>query len=78
MLIHAAQEAGMSVPEDADNFSAEHFPHFNVFCNMQLGAAMPYPGCHFDNAKIIKDIPDDKILTVKVSDIIALGFHYSQ
>ena len=31
MLISAAIEADMSVPDDPDNFAAEDYPHFHVF-----------------------------------------------
>lgn len=75
MLVEPAIKAGMKVPEDSDNFDPNEYPHFQVFCLMQLGSAMPYPSVHWDNAFVIASIPEDKIKTITVLEIIALGFH---
>jgi len=74
MLIEPAKKAGMSVPNDAENFSSDLFPHFRVFCNMQIGRPMPTPSCHWDNAKIIAAIPDDKIKIICLPEIEQLGY----
>ena len=74
MLVSAAEAAGMKVPPDPENFIPGDYPHFAVFCTMQLGAPMPYAGVHFENAKIIAAIPDDKIKKLKAKQIFALGF----
>jgi hypothetical protein len=74
MLVSAAEKAGMKVPVDSDNFVPEEFPHFHVFCLMQLGAAVPYHGCHWDNAKVIAEIPDEEIKSVTMQDILLKGF----
>ncbi len=79
MLIEAAEKAGIKVPEskDLENYDPKKFPHWRVFCTMQLGAAMPYWGCHWDNAKVIAEIPENKIKKVKWADIVGMGFHIS-
>jgi len=75
MIANAAEEAGMKVPADADGkWDPKEFPHFNVFCMVQLGCAM-YPGEHWNNAKVIASIPDDKIKTATVEDLIEAGYY---
>lgn len=63
MLEPAAREAGMAVPADPENYEAEKeaFPHFFVFCAVQLGSPMPTPTAHWENAKLIAAIPEDQI-----------------
>lgn len=74
MLIPAALEAGMKVPEDTENYDINEYPHFNVFCNMQLGQPMPNWTCHWSNAKVIASIPTNKIKEITMGDIFAMGF----
>lgn len=74
MLTSAAEKAGIKVPEDADNFDQELFPHFHLFCAAQLGQPMPYMGCHWENAFVIARIPADKIKTVTWKELEADGF----
>jgi hypothetical protein len=73
MLVEAAIKAGMKVPNDPDSFDANEYPHFLVFCTVQLGTSMPYPGVHFDNAKVVASIPNDQITKVTLSDLISAG-----
>ncbi|RJQ30280.1 hypothetical protein C4565_00415 [Candidatus Parcubacteria bacterium] len=74
MLVEPAKKAGMKVPKDVDNYDQEKYPHFFVYCTMQLGTPMPFPGCHWDNAKIVASIPVDKIKKVTVFDLKEMGF----
>lgn len=76
ILAVAAKKAGIKVPEDPDKFLEQktEFPHFYVFCAIQLGTSMPYPGVHFDNAKVIAEIPDSQIHTITYTELQALGF----
>ena len=73
MLLEPARQAGMKTPPDADCFNGENFPHFAVFCNVQLGGPMPSPDAHWSNANVIAAIPDDKIKTVTFNQLIAAG-----
>ena len=72
MLIPAAQEANMKVPPDADNFNAEEFPHFRVFCNIQLSRPAT-PTEHWENAIKIAAIPEDKIRIMTVPEFREIG-----
>jgi hypothetical protein len=79
MLLSPAEEAGMKVPPadfDEKNLDTlkETYPHFFVFCVMQLGRRMPSSTSHWENAKIIAAIPDDKIMQVTAADLDDLGF----
>jgi hypothetical protein len=79
MLVHpgsiakAAQDAGMAVPSDLDSYNQEAYPHWDVYCKVQLGVPVTW-GNHWRNAKIITDIPLDRIRDVTLQDLEALGF----
>lgn len=79
MLTEPAKQAGMSVPLDKklnDNLEGyrEAYPHFYVFCTVQLGRSVPYHGVHWENAKIIAGIPAEKLLHMTLHDLEDLGF----
>lgn len=74
MIAPAAKKAGMAVPDDLEDYNVEKFPHWHVFMLMQLGASMPYPGVHFDNAKVIADLPLQKVKESTYFDLLEAGF----
>lgn len=74
LLVNPAEEAGMKVPDDPEDFDAEEFPHFHVFLLLQLGRRMPTPSAHWENAKIVAAVPDAKIKKMTAADFNALGF----
>ena len=74
MIADAAIQAGIKVPADLNSYNPEHYPHWHVYCTAQLGRRMPSWGCHWSNAKVIANIPDDKIKTVTHNDLNNLGF----
>lgn len=76
MLIGAAQEAGMTIPDDPDDFHSDEFPHFHVFCAVQLGRWMEI-GEHWENAKIIAAIPEEEIRTIRLYELIEKGLSWS-
>jgi hypothetical protein len=74
MLVEPAKKAGIRVPEDVDkDYDKQKFPHWHVFCTVQLGATMPYPSVHWRNAEVIAKIPEDKIRILTLSDLQELG-----
>jgi len=73
LLIEPAKAAGMKIPDDVDSFDSNDYPHFQVFCNIQLGQSMPYWTVHWDNAKAIAAIPEDKIRYQTVKDLVEAG-----
>ena len=76
MLRSAAEKAGMKVPPDTDHFDPKEFPHFQVYCNVQLCRPIRW-GEHWENAEIIAAIPKDKIMSVTLTDLLALGLEFS-
>lgn len=76
MLVGAADQAGMKVPPDPEYFSSEEFPHFYVFCAVQLGRRME-PGEHWENAKVIAAIPEEEIRSVTLEKLIDKGLTWA-
>jgi len=76
MLKKPAEQAGIPTPDNADLYEEykELYPHFFIFCRMQLGAPMPYPSVHFDNAKIVASIPEQELQTITHEEIVRRGF----
>ena len=78
MIVPAAKKAGMKVPKDANDFDSNKYPHFCVFCIVQLCRPMLRLDEHWNNAKIIAAIPEDKIRTVTLEQLLAKGLGYAQ
>lgn len=75
-IAKAALDAGMKVPTDLDgDIDAGEYPHFTVYCNVQLNRPIRW-GEHWDNAKVVAAIPDDKIRTVTLEDLIQAGLEW--
>lgn len=72
MIAVHAEEAGMKVPDDCDDFKSDDFPHFQVFCNWQLCRAMDWDEPSH-NAQIIAEIPEEEILTLTFEGLLAKG-----
>lgn len=73
MIVEAAYEAGIEVPNNFHDYDKDKYPHWFVFCQMQLGQPMPNPNSHWENAKVIAAIPDDQIKTVTPEQLCELG-----
>ena len=74
MLIGPSEKAGMKVPPDADKFDPNEYPHFQVYLNCQLGAALPFPAAYWQNAEIVAAVPKDKIKTITYTELLEQGF----
>lgn len=73
MLVDPAEKAGMRVPDNPDDFDETEYPHFFVFCQVQLGSPMPTPVAHWDNAKVVAELTEDEIKTTTFEDLIERG-----
>jgi hypothetical protein len=76
MLIPAAKKAGMKVPtfnKGKEQFNADKYPHFNLYCNAQLNRPITW-GNHWENAKIIAGIPEEELRTITWDKLESLGF----
>lgn len=74
VLAVVARESGMKVPEDLNNYDKDEFPHWHVYLTLQLGAPMPHPSAHWDNAKVIAKIPPNQIRKISMKNIMERGF----
>jgi len=80
MLVAAAEKAGMKVPDNPDNLSSwedEVYPHFFVFCQVQLGCAVHW-GEHWNNAKVISEIPDNEIMLITIEELVEIEKSFGQ
>lgn len=73
MLVPAAEEAGIKVPEDPENFDESVYPYWNVFLTVQLGAPMPNWSAHWNNAKLIASLSDEEIRTITYQQLLDKG-----
>lgn len=78
-IASAAEQAGMKVPEDldAEEFDCEKYPHFAVFCNVQLCRPIQW-GEHWENAKIVAAVPEFEIKTITIDQLILRGLQYQE
>jgi hypothetical protein len=76
MLVEAAEQAGIPVPEDVDNFDQNKYPHFGVFCKVQLCRPVRYHGEHWENAKVIAGISEEEIRKVTLTNLIEKGLSW--
>lgn len=77
MLIPAAREAKMPCPDDVEDiadFDKNQYPHFFVYCMLQLCRPIGW-GNHWNNAKIIARVPEENLKTMSEEDFIKLGFN---
>lgn len=81
MITRAAKEAGMKIPDlsNTDEFDAKEFPHFQVFCSIQLCRPIDWQASEPEhNSKIIASIPDDEIELVTLEKLLSMGIKYAQ
>lgn len=76
MLVGPASRAGMKVPPNPEDFDRDQYPHFFVFCAVQLGRRMSDPGQAWDNAEVLAAIPEDEIKTLTLMGLMQRGLHY--
>ena len=81
MLIEGAKEAGISVPdewteefEDNIDLIRDDYPHLFVYLVLQLGRPLVGPDSHWENAKVIAKITEEKIRTIDLQTIESMGF----
>lgn len=76
MLEAPAKQAGMKVPPNTERFSKLKFPHFHIFCKLQLNRRMK-PGEQWNNAKVIAAIPEKELKKMTLEDFIAKGLEWA-
>lgn len=78
LLVPAAVKAGIEVPNDIHNFEPEEYPHFAVFVNAQTNKLLPHAEAHFDNAKLVAQIPREVVLQMSLKDLVNRGFQIGE
>lgn len=73
LLVEPARQAGISVPEDVDNYNPMEYKRWHLYMIVQLGASMPSPGSHWNNARVIAAIPEDELMTIAFGELVELG-----
>lgn len=77
MLINAANSAGIKTPDNPDEYNAAEFPHFYVFCQLQLCKRMGDWQEHWRNARVIALVPDDEIRKISAAELVEkYGFSF--
>lgn len=81
MLLEPAAKAGIKTPtpvNDNDDWwwNLEEFPHFSVFCIVQLCRPMKMDGEQWRNAKVIAAISEENIKEVTLTELISMGLEY--
>ena len=76
MLLNHVDKKDIKIPDDLENYNREEYPHWYVFAALHLGYTIDvYSLKH--NAKIIGQIPDDKIRTITPTDLFQMGVEFS-
>ena len=73
LLVNPAKESGIAVPDDLRDYDPEQYPHWDVFMFAQLGRPMPSANSHFENAKLIGAVEDDRIKEMTAASLLQLG-----
>jgi len=76
LLVNPAREAGIKVPPDEhlDDYAPDEYPHWHVYLLCQIGAPMPHASAHWENAKVIAEIPEGEIRTITRAQLTKRGF----
>ena len=74
MLVAAAEKAGIDVPPNPDDYDREEFMHFFVFATVQLGAPLPWPTAHWDNAELVASLSDEEVRQITYQELLDRGF----
>jgi len=74
LIADAAKEAGIPVPPNPERYHKTKWPQFHLFLCAQLGAPMPAPTSHWDNAKVIAKIKPEQCQTITWKNLKRRGF----
>ena len=78
MLEEAAKRAGIKVPPNPDKgYDPNTYPHFSVFCSVQLCRPLTSWGEHWENAEVVAAIPEKDLKTITLDQLLKKGLRYS-
>jgi hypothetical protein len=77
MIADAARAAGMKVPArpDTSSWDPNDYPHFYVFCGVQLGRPIEW-GENWENARVIAGVRDNELRKITLEELIGRGLRY--
>ena len=61
MIAPMAEQVGIKVPNELDNYDPNEYVAWHVFSTIQLGASVPYHSAPWDNAAIISAISEEEL-----------------
>lgn len=76
MLLTHVDKGDIKIPDDLENYNKEEYPHWFVFSTLHLGYTVDVYSLK-DNAKIIGQIPDDKIKHVTIPELTEMGVYFA-
>lgn len=74
LLVAPCRKFGIKTPPNSDyGFDATIYPHFAVFCNIQLARPMVSSTEHWHNAEVIAKISEGEIKSITLEQLISRG-----
>ena len=73
-LMLPALKAGIKVPPDLNDYCADEYAHWYLFCGMQLNSAIPTPGIEWENAVLISKLTEEQANIVTWNQMLSMGF----
>lgn len=73
ILIIPAWDAGMKIPKDVEDFDPKEYPHFALFCKIQIDKEMKIEREHWYNAIAIAKIPEKKLKKITKKELRKRG-----
>ena len=62
-LVSFAKVAGISVPDNPHDLSTDDYPHWNLYCNVQIERPIPSDDALLHNAMVIAAVPTSRLLS---------------
>lgn len=72
MFRNSIENTGLKLPKNMNNFDSNEYPHLEVFLTLHLARPIDLNNS-INNAEIIAKVPDDKIKTITITQLQALG-----
>jgi len=63
----------LKIPKDTENFDSKEYPHFALFCKIQIDKPMKIDREHWHNAIAIAQIPEKKLQKITKKELRKRG-----
>ena len=70
-LVDAAEQAGINIPPDLNDYDKSLFPYWHLFCLAQIDRPLLTETSHYKNAKMIAAISVEQIGKTEFDEIAA-------